>query len=113
MGGTIHFVSNRPNLHSYRASVHTVVGGTQGDGHNFEGDSVVSLLMVERRPRGVHYVAVSRPPPEFSAADMPGVAGRQNPTTTRSLTIDFPASFKGVIDVPSFSSRIGPVNPAR
>ena len=91
MGGTIHFVSNQPNLHSYSASVHTVVGGTQGDGHNFEGDSVVSLLMVERRPRGVHYVAVSRPPPEFPTSGMLGVAGCQNPATIRSLTIDSPA----------------------
>ena len=91
MGGTIHFVSNRPSLHSNRASVHTVVGGTQGDGHNYEGDSVVNLLIVERRPRGVHCAAASRPPPEFPASDMLGVAGRQNPTTIRSLTIDSPA----------------------
>jgi outer membrane receptor protein involved in Fe transport len=34
MGGTIHFVSNQPDLNNYSGSVHSSVGGTQGGGLN-------------------------------------------------------------------------------
>jgi iron complex outermembrane receptor protein len=47
MGGTIHFVSNRPNLNDYSGSVHSSVGGTQGGGLNYESDSVVNLPLVD------------------------------------------------------------------
>jgi len=47
MGGTIHFVSNQPNLNEYSGSVHTSVGGTQGGGLNYQGDSVVNLPLID------------------------------------------------------------------
>jgi iron complex outermembrane recepter protein len=47
MGGTIHFVSSQPNLNNYSGSVHSSVGGTQGGGLNYEGDSVVNLPLVD------------------------------------------------------------------
>jgi outer membrane receptor protein involved in Fe transport len=47
MGGTIHFVSNQPDLNTFSGSVHSSVGGTQGGGVNYEGDSVVNLPMVD------------------------------------------------------------------
>lgn len=47
MGGTIHFVSNQPNLNQLSGSVHTSVGGTEGGGLNYEGDSVVNLPISE------------------------------------------------------------------
>jgi len=47
MGGTIHFVSNQPDLNKFSGSVHSSVGGTQGGGVNYEGDSVVNLPIVD------------------------------------------------------------------
>ncbi len=47
MGGTIHFVSNQPDLNNYSGTVHSSVGGTEGGGVNYEGDSVVNLPIVE------------------------------------------------------------------
>jgi iron complex outermembrane recepter protein len=47
MGGTIHFVSNQPDVHAVSGQVHSSVGGTQGGGVNYEGDSVVNLPIVE------------------------------------------------------------------
>ena len=47
MGGTIHFVSNQPDLNKFSGSVHSSVGGTQGGGVNYEGDSVVNLPLVD------------------------------------------------------------------
>ena len=47
MGGTIHFVSNQPNLSEYSGSVHSSVGGTQGGGVNYQGDSVVNLPLID------------------------------------------------------------------
>ena len=43
MGGTIHFVSNQPNLDTFSGSAHSSVGGTEGGGVNYEADSVVNL----------------------------------------------------------------------
>jgi iron complex outermembrane recepter protein len=47
MGGTIHFVSNQPDLNKVSGEVHSSVGGTQGGGVNYEGDSVVNLPIVD------------------------------------------------------------------
>jgi iron complex outermembrane receptor protein len=47
MGGTIHFVSNQPDLNKFEGQVHSSVGGTQGGGVNYEGDSVVNLPLVD------------------------------------------------------------------
>jgi outer membrane receptor protein involved in Fe transport len=47
MGGTIHFVSNQPDLNKFSGEVHSSVGGTQGGGVNYEGDSVVNLPMAD------------------------------------------------------------------
>jgi iron complex outermembrane recepter protein len=47
MGGTIHFVSNQPDLINYSGTVHSSAGGTQGGGVNYEGDSVVNLPLVD------------------------------------------------------------------
>jgi len=47
MGGTIHFVSNQPDLERFSGDVHTSVGGTQGGGVNYESDSVVNLPLVD------------------------------------------------------------------
>jgi outer membrane receptor protein involved in Fe transport len=47
MGGTIHFVSNQPDLAKFGGSAHSWVGGTQGGGIDYEGDSVVNLPVVE------------------------------------------------------------------
>ena len=47
MGGTLHFVSNQPDLNKVSGLVHSSVGGTQGGGVNYEGDSVVNLPLVD------------------------------------------------------------------
>ncbi len=47
MGGTIHFVSNQPDLDKFSGTVHSSVGGTEGGGVNYEGDSVVNLPLVD------------------------------------------------------------------
>jgi len=47
MGGTIHFVSNQPDLNKVSGEVHATAGGTQGGGAHYEGDSVVNLPLVE------------------------------------------------------------------
>jgi iron complex outermembrane receptor protein len=47
MGGTIHFVSNQPDLHKFEGQVHSSVGGTQGGGVNYEADSVVNLPLID------------------------------------------------------------------
>jgi len=47
MGGTLHFVSNQPDLNNLSGAVHSSVSGTQGGGINYEGDSVVNLPLVE------------------------------------------------------------------
>jgi iron complex outermembrane recepter protein len=47
MGGTIHFVSNQPDLDKFSGTVHSSVGGTQGGGINYEGDSVLNLPLVD------------------------------------------------------------------
>ena len=47
MGGTLHFVSNQPDLEKFSGEVHSSVGGTQGGGINYEGDSVVNLPLVD------------------------------------------------------------------
>ena len=49
MGGTIHFVSNLPDLEKYSGEVHTSIGGTERGGVNYEADSVVNLPLVEGR----------------------------------------------------------------
>ena len=43
MGGTIHFVSNQPDLHKLEGNVHSSVGATQGGGVNYEEGSVVNF----------------------------------------------------------------------
>ncbi|MBS0420087.1 MAG: TonB-dependent receptor [Proteobacteria bacterium] len=45
MGGTIHFVSVRPDLNNFSGSVHSTVGGTQGGGLDYEADSVANLML--------------------------------------------------------------------
>ena len=47
MGGTIHFVSNQPNLVTFSGSAHSSVGGTEGGGVNYEADSVANLPLVD------------------------------------------------------------------
>jgi iron complex outermembrane receptor protein len=47
MGGTIHFVSNQPDLDKVSGSVHSSVGVTQGGGVNYESDSVINLPIVD------------------------------------------------------------------
>jgi outer membrane receptor protein involved in Fe transport len=47
MGGTLHFVSNQPDLNDFSGTVHSSVGGTQGGGINYEADSVANLPLVE------------------------------------------------------------------
>ena len=47
MGGTIHFVSNQPELNKFAGQVHSTVGGTQGGGANYEGDGVVNLPLID------------------------------------------------------------------
>jgi len=47
MGGTIHFVSNQPDLNNFSGVVNSSVGGTQGGGFNYEGDSVVNLPLAD------------------------------------------------------------------
>jgi iron complex outermembrane receptor protein len=47
MGGTIHFVSNQPDLDKFSGTVHSSVGATQGGGVNYEGDSVANLPLVD------------------------------------------------------------------
>jgi iron complex outermembrane recepter protein len=47
MGGTIHFVSNLPDLEKYSGEVHSSIGGTERGGVNYEADSVVNLPLVE------------------------------------------------------------------
>src|ERR1700690_874009 len=47
MGGTIHFVSNQPNLVTFSGSAHSSVGGTEGGGVNYEADSVANLPLAD------------------------------------------------------------------
>ncbi len=47
MGGTIHFVSNAPDLHQLSGNVHSWVSDTQGGSLNSEADSSVNLPLVE------------------------------------------------------------------
>ena len=47
MGGTIHFVSNQPNLREYAGSVHASAGGTERGGLNYEADSTLNVPLVE------------------------------------------------------------------
>lgn len=47
MGGTIHFVSQAPDLAKFSGNMHSSVGGTQGGALNGEIDSVVNLPIVE------------------------------------------------------------------
>jgi iron complex outermembrane receptor protein len=47
MGGTIHFVSNAPDLHQFSGSVHSWVSDTQGGSLNSEADSSVNLPLVD------------------------------------------------------------------
>ena len=47
MGGTLHFVSNQPDLNGVSGSVHAAVGATRGGGVNYQGDSVLNLPLVE------------------------------------------------------------------
>jgi iron complex outermembrane receptor protein len=47
MGGTLHFVSTQPDLHNFSGSAHSMVGGTDGGGVNYEADSVVNLPLVQ------------------------------------------------------------------
>jgi iron complex outermembrane recepter protein len=47
MGGTIHFVSNAPDLHQFSGSVHSWVSDTQGGSINSEADSSVNLPLVD------------------------------------------------------------------
>ena len=47
MGGTLHFVSNSPDLNGVSGSAHTSVGATRGGGVNYQGDSVLNLPLVE------------------------------------------------------------------
>jgi iron complex outermembrane recepter protein len=47
MGGTIHFVSNAPDLHQVSGSVHSWVSDTQGGSLNSEADSSVNLPLVD------------------------------------------------------------------
>ena len=45
MGGTIHFVSNRPDVDADSVRIHTQLGGTDGGGFNYEADSVVNVVL--------------------------------------------------------------------
>lgn len=47
MGGTIHFVSNSPDLTAFSSDVHAQVGGTEGGGINYESDGVVNLPLLQ------------------------------------------------------------------
>ena len=47
MGGTIHFVSNAPDLHQFSGSTHSWVSDTQGGSINTEADSSVNLPLVD------------------------------------------------------------------
>jgi iron complex outermembrane recepter protein len=47
MGGTLHFVSNQPDLHNFTGTVHSMVSGTEYGGLNYEGDSVVNLPLID------------------------------------------------------------------
>jgi outer membrane receptor protein involved in Fe transport len=47
MGGTIHFVSNAPDLNQYHGDVHSSVGGTEDGGINYEGDGVLNVPLVD------------------------------------------------------------------
>ena len=47
MGGTIHFVSNAPDLHRFSGSTHSWVSDTQGGSINTEADSSVNLPLVD------------------------------------------------------------------
>jgi len=49
MGGTIHFVSNAPDLEKFSGNVHSSIGGTQGGSLNGEMDSVLNLPISEGR----------------------------------------------------------------
>lgn len=47
MGGTIHFVSNAPDLHQFSGSVHSSVSDTEGGSINTEADSSVNLPLAD------------------------------------------------------------------
>jgi outer membrane receptor protein involved in Fe transport len=47
MGGTIHFVSNAPDLEKFSGNVHTSAGATHGGAFNGEADSVVNVPLVD------------------------------------------------------------------
>ena len=47
MGGTIHFVSNAPDLHQFSGSAHSWVSDTEGGSINTEADSTVNLPLVD------------------------------------------------------------------
>ncbi len=43
MGGTLHFVSVKPDLHALSGTAHLEVGGTEGGGLNYEANSVLNV----------------------------------------------------------------------
>jgi outer membrane receptor protein involved in Fe transport len=47
MGGTIHFVSNAPDLHAFSGSAHGWVSDTRGGSINGEADSTVNLPIID------------------------------------------------------------------
>ncbi len=47
MGGTIHFVSAKPDLNAFSGSARAEVGATEGGGPNYEANSVLNLPLVE------------------------------------------------------------------
>jgi iron complex outermembrane recepter protein len=47
MGGTIHFVSNAPDLHQFSGSVHSWMSDTDGGSINSEADSSVNLPLLD------------------------------------------------------------------
>lgn len=47
MGGTIHFVSNAPDLHQFSGNVHSWVSDTKGGSLNSEADSTVNLPLID------------------------------------------------------------------
>jgi outer membrane receptor protein involved in Fe transport len=47
MGGTIHFVSNTPDLHQFSGSVHSWISDTKAGSINSEADSSVNLPLVD------------------------------------------------------------------
>lgn len=47
MGGTIHFVSNQPDLSKFSGEAHASAGATQHGGFDYESDSVVNLPLAD------------------------------------------------------------------